>query len=101
MNVDVDILARKVEEQREHCMAIAGQHIGIGTADRAGQQAVFHRAAIDEQILVVGNAAIIGWQAGNPGQPHRAAFHIDGDPIVLEFAGDQLRHPVCKPFPAL
>jgi hypothetical protein len=48
VHVDVDILRRQFEKQREHRVAIARQHVGIGPAHRAHQQPVFHRAAIDE-----------------------------------------------------
>ena len=101
VDVHIDIFARQFEKQREHRVAIASEHVGIGAAHCAGQQAVLYRAAIDEQILVIGDAAIVGRQTRDPGQPHRAAFHVEHDAIVLEFACDQLRHAIGQPFPAL
>ena len=63
-------LGRDVEEQRQHRVAVARQHVGIGAAHRADQQPVLHRPAVDEQILVVGDAAVEGRQAGDAAQPH-------------------------------
>src|SRR3546814_2769535 len=34
--------------------------IGIGAAQRADEQPVLHRAPVDEQILMIGNPAIVG-----------------------------------------
>ena len=67
-------------------MAIARQHIGIGAAHGAHQQAVLHRAAIDEEVLVIGHAPVESRQAGNACQPRRPARHIDGNAIFGQFA---------------
>ena len=101
VDVHVDFFCRQVEEQRQHRVAIPREHVGIGAADCTGEQAVLHRAAVDEQILVVGHAAIVGRQARDPGQAHVAAVHVDRDAVVLELARDQLRDAVGQPFPAL
>ena len=87
MDVDVDFLGRELEEQRQHRVAVAREHSGIGAAHRADEQPVLHRAAVDEQVLVVGDAAVEGRQAGDPGQPHRAALQVDGDAVVGERRG--------------
>ena len=65
VDVDVDFLGRELEEQRQHRVAVAREHVGVGAAHRADEQPVLHRAAVDEQVLVVGDAAVEGRQAGD------------------------------------
>ena len=71
VDVDVDLLAGKVDEQSDDRVAVAGEQILIGGADRADQQPVLHRPAVDEQILMVGDAAVEGRQAGDAAEPRR------------------------------
>jgi hypothetical protein len=63
VDVDVDLggVERHVEGRRR--VAVAGQEVGIGGAQGALQQAVAHGAAVDEQVLVGGVAAVVGGQA--------------------------------------
>ena len=93
VDVHVDFLGRDIEEEGEYRMPITRQHIGIGPAHRADQQPVLHRAAIDEQILVVGHPPVEGRQAGNSGQPRRSAFKLDRHPIAGQLARDDLADP--------
>ena len=72
VDVDVDLVAREVEEQGEHRVAVAGEQVLIGGAHRADQQPVLHRPAVDEQILMVGDAAVEGRQAGDAAEPDAA-----------------------------
>ena len=58
VDVDVEFLGRKFEEQRQHRVAIARQHIGIGPAHRPDQQPVLDRAPVDKQVLVIGHPAV-------------------------------------------
>ena len=90
VDVDIDFLGRDLQEQRQHRMAIARQHVGIGAAHRADQQTVLHRAAIDEQVLVIGHPAVEGRQARHPGEPRRSALQIDRHTILGQFARDDL-----------
>jgi hypothetical protein len=41
-------------------MPIVREHSGISPAHGAREQAVLHRPAVDEQVLVVGDAAVEG-----------------------------------------
>ena len=74
-------------------MAVAGEQVLIGGADRADQQPVLHRAAVDEQILMVGDAAVEGRQAGDAAEPRRAARIIDGEAVRGQLAVGQRRDP--------
>ena len=97
MDVDVDLLAGKVDEQGDDRVAVAGEQVLIGGADRADQQPVLHRPAVDEQILVVGDAAVEGRQAGDSAEARRAAVVIDRDAVLVEGAvgqGGDPRRPV-------
>ena len=93
VDVDVDLLAGEVDEQRQHRMAVAGEQVLIGGADGADQQPVLHRPAVDEQILVVGDAAVEGRQAGDAAQSGGAAGIIDGEAVLRELAVGQRRDP--------
>ena len=68
MDVDVDLVRRAVEKQRDHRMAVAREHVLIGAAHRADQQFVAHRPAVDDEILVARQGAVEGRQADQPGQ---------------------------------
>ena len=58
MHVHIDIRRRQIEKQRHDRMAVARQQILIGAAHRADDQLVLHRAAIDEQVLMLARAAM-------------------------------------------
>ena len=86
MDIDIDLAARDVEEQRDHRMTIAREQVGIGTTQRADEQPVLHRATVDEQILMVGDAAIVGRQADHPADMDVAAVEIDPDAVRGQIA---------------
>ena len=92
VNVHVNILGRQFQKQRQYRVPVAGEHFGIGPAHRADQQFVAHRAAVDEKILVIGDAPVEGGQASHTGQPHGAAFKIHNHAIVGQFARDDAGH---------
>ncbi len=52
MDVHIHILRWQSEEQRDERMAVMRQHVHISGAHCTKQQAVAHRAAIDEEILM-------------------------------------------------
>src|SRR3546814_1217494 len=101
MDVHVDLARRHVEEQRDDRMAIAREQVGIGAAQRADEQPVLHRTAVDEEILMVGNAAIVGRQADHAAQMHVAAVQIDADAVRGELALGQRRYARQLVLPAL
>ena len=90
MDVDVDLACRNLQEQRQHRVAITCEHVGVGTAHCANEQAVLHRAAVDEQVLVVSHATIVGRQSGDAGEVVIAAEEIDLDRIAGKFASYEL-----------
>ena len=91
VDVDVDLLAGKIDEQGEDRVAVAGEQVLIGGADGADQQAVLHRAAVDEQILMIGDAAVEGRKAGDAAEPGGAAHIVDGEAVFGEVAVGQRR----------
>jgi hypothetical protein len=86
MDVHIDFARRDVEEQGNDRMAVAREQVGIGAAKRADEQPVLHRPAVDEQILMVGDAAIVGRQADHAAQMHVGAVDIDADAVRREIA---------------
>ena len=65
-------------------MPVAGQEVGIGRAERAGEQPVADGAAVDEKVLVRRIAARIGRQAGKAGERHALAHLVELERIGLE-----------------
>ena len=92
MDVYVDLRWRQINEQRHHRMPVPRQHFGISAAHSTNQQAVLYRTAIDEQELVVGNAAIIGGQARHPAKAHPFALKIKRHAVVDKLPAGQRRH---------
>ena len=91
VDVHINFGWRHVEEQRDDRMAIAWQHLGISPSNRAHQQAVAHRASVDEQILMVGDPPVEGRQARNPAQRDRVAPPVDRDRIFRQRPVGQAR----------
>ena len=89
VDIDVDLVPRNLDEQRRHRMPVAREQVAIGAAQRPDQQPVFHRAAVDEQILLVGHAAIEGRQADHPGQVQPVANAVDPQPVPLQIVAQQ------------
>ena len=79
-------------------VAVAGEQVAIGGAHRADQQPVLHRPAVDEQILLVGHAAVEGRQADrrrSSRSPSRAQSMPT--PLAVELAVEQLGDPRRRP----
>ena len=93
MNIDVDLLRWPIDEQRDHRVAVAGEHILVGAADRTDQQLVAHRPPIDDEILVARRGAVERRQSNQPGQPKAAPLGVDLDRILGEIAPQQRREP--------
>ena len=90
MHVDVHPFGADVQEQGQHGVAIPGQQVLVGTAHGPQQRPVAHRAAIDEQILGLGIAAIEGGHPGVARQAHALALGIDHQGVVGEFPAHDL-----------
>ena len=78
--------------KRRDRVAVAGDEVAIGGAQGADQQPVLHRPRIDEQKLLVGDAAVEGRQADHAGQPQPVAGAVDADAVAVELVGQQLGH---------
>ena len=91
MDVHIDLARRQIEEERDDRMAIARQQIGIGAAQCPDEQPVLHRTAVDKQILMVGDAAVVGGQADHAAEPDLAALDIDPDAVCRQVALGQCR----------
>ena len=101
MDIHINQFGRHVDEQRNHRMPVPRQHLRIGTAHGTDQQPVLHRAAIDEQKLVIGHAAIIGRQARHAGQENLFPLQVDPDAVGAQVAAGQRGHPLRPGFPGL
>ena len=93
MDVDVHQPGVEVDEEGGHRVAAVGQHVGVGGAQGAGQQPVLHRAAVDEEVLVAGVAAVEGGQARVAAQAHAVAGVVDGQGVGLEVAAQHRGQP--------
>ena len=89
VDVDVDEVGRRVEEQRDDRVAVARQQVEIRAADRADEQPVADRAAVDEQELMVGHAAAERRHAGEAAEAQLVAVEVDRHGIVGEVAPEQ------------
>ena len=101
VDVHIDLAARHVEEQRDDRMTVAREQVGIGTAQRPDEQPVLNRAPVDEQILMVRDAAIVGRQADHAADVHAAAIQIDADAVCRQIALRQRRNAAQLILPAL
>ena len=82
MDVHVDLIARHLKEQRDDGVPVARQHFGIGATHRTDQQPVLHRTAVDEQILVIGNAPVESRQPCDAAKAYPLARGIYRDTIL-------------------
>ena len=82
VDVDIDHIGRDVEEKGDNGMAVSGEHVGIGTAHGANQQAVLYRTTVDEQELVIGDTAVEGRQPCDAAEADRFAMKINRDAVV-------------------
>ena len=77
MDVDVELGGVELEEERRDRKAVARQHVSIGGAERAGEQRIAERAAVDEQELLQRVGAMEGRQAGMAGEPRALPLRLD------------------------
>ena len=93
MNIDVDLARIGIDEQCDDRMPVARHQIGIGTAQRADQQAILHRSAIDDKELMRGGGAIIGRHAGKAREPEALPLGRDLDRIGTEIRAKHIGQP--------
>jgi hypothetical protein len=74
-------------------MAVAGQEIGVSAFERAEEQPVFDRPAVDEEILRQRIGAVVGRHRRVSGEMHAFAFRFDFGCVVGEIAAHQTREP--------
>ena len=98
VNVDIHFAQRNLKEQRDNRMAIPGKHIGICAAHSSGQQAIFNRTTIDEQILMISHAAIESWQASNTRKPEALTLKIKPNARLCECTVGKRCHSVWAAF---
>ena len=91
MDIDVDQVRRHLEEERQDGMAVVRQEVAIGPADRAVEQLVAHRPAVDEEVLGLGIGAVEGRQADVAGQAQALALGVDRQRILGEVAAEDRR----------
>ena len=97
MDVDVDLLGRELQEQRGHRLAVARQQIAISGAQRTFEQAVLHRAAVDEQMLEARRVVAGIGQADQTRQAHPVALDLERRRIVGERAAHELAQARARP----
>ncbi len=100
MDVHVDLFERHRQEQGRNRVAVAGDKVAIGAAERPDEQPILHRARIHEQKLLVGHAAVEGRQADHAGQAHSVALAVYADAVAIELGAEQLRDPRAVGSPA-
>ena len=98
--MDVDVDQCRIERQEKHCygVAVARQHVGEGAADRAGDQLVAHRTAVDIGILLQRVGAGVGRDRDVAGKRHAFARGVDGNRIVGEVRAHDLGDAAQAPF---
>src|ERR1700730_12762915 len=87
MDVDVDLA--RIEEEGDDRVAVAFQQVGIGGADRAEEELVAHRPAVDEEKLRQAVGTAIGREAGETLQSDAFARRIDRKRVAAEAGADE------------
>jgi len=93
MHIDVHQGGFEFEVERGDGMAVAGEEVGVGGAQRALQQPVAHRPSVHEQVLVGAVAAVEGRHAGVADQAHLVTGLVDGQRIVRELGAQDRPEP--------
>ena len=89
MHVDVDQLRVAGEEEHRRRVAVAGEQVGVGRAQRAEQQLVAHRAAVDEEVLRHRRAAREGRQRREAAEAQALALGVDEKGVGDEVGAEQ------------
>ena len=94
VNIDVDFRRWNVEEECNHSMPIAGQHVCIRPPNRTREQAILDRAAVDEKILVIGHTPIERGETCHTRQTKSLALEIQTDTRVCQCTVGKRRNTV-------
>ncbi len=94
MHVDVQLARVELDKQGGGRMPVARQEVRVGRPERALQQPVAHRPAIDEKVLVGRVAPRIGRQAGVTREPHALALVPQQQGVLLELAPQHRGQPL-------
>ncbi len=98
MDVDVDLRRRAGEVERRGRVPVARQHVGVGRAQRAEQQPVAHRPAVDREVLRHRRAARVGGQRREAGQPEaRRASASTGSAFSTNSGAEHRAQPAAQP----
>ena len=94
MDIDVDLARVAFDEQRDDSVAVGGQKIHIGRPNRAGEDLVAHRPAVDENRLRERVRPAEGRQPDPPGEPNPVARRFEGERIFDEVVAERLPQPL-------
>ena len=85
MHIHIHLFGGRGDEQHQHRMASARHEIAIGGAHGGEQQAVLHRAAVDEQILHLLGGTAQRRQAGESVDAQALALRVERHGVGGEF----------------
>ena len=84
MHVHIHQIRRQFEEQKRHGVAARHEQAAIGFLQGMAQAAVANPAAVEEQVLHLGVAALAGRVGDEAVQTRRACLGVDGIELVAQ-----------------
>ena len=96
MDVHVHRLGRAGDEERRGRVAVAGEHVGIGGAQRPEQQLVADRAVVDEEVLGDRRAAREGRERREAAEPDAVALGVDREGVGHEIRTEERAQPAAE-----
>jgi hypothetical protein len=91
VNVDVDIRSTQLDEKHGDRKAVAGEHVGIGGAQRTREQRVAQRPAVDKHELLQGVGAVERRQSRVAGKSDVFALRPDRHGVFEERMAEHMR----------
>ncbi len=92
MDVDVDLVRRQRQKQREHGIAPLRQEIAVSRADRAGEQLVAHGTPVDDEMKLEAVRPVQRRQAGKALEQGGPARGAQGKRILDEVRPENSAH---------
>ncbi len=89
MNIDIDHLGRQVQKEKRDRVTPRHEQAAIGFLQGVSQAAVADPAAVDEQILQAGVAAVARRVGDEAMQPHRSLFRLDLVKLVADVGAEK------------